>query len=235
MKFLRSVSCIMYNFCHPWRSDKAQRAVYGGRVVGESAFKTFNEVGPKVHHIYEVFNEGPWKVSTLDVVILWPFQVANDKPQGKWLLYLEEVPLVTGKSFEEKWQRVLEKGIITNVILAPNGGAVGGECRVDSVNVNPVTLKPSVGMEDLDPSFSDKPNTVYNNNNQSNFVRRKRDTEKVVASKIVIDGNGHKETIVSMVCILIKFFSPTNFILKKKKKKFIIPRIARLGPPSASR
>lgn len=56
-----------------------------------------NEVGPKVSHVYEVFNEGPWRVSSLEVHISWPYEVANDKAHGKWLLYLEELPTVQGK------------------------------------------------------------------------------------------------------------------------------------------
>lgn len=64
--------------------------------MGESAIKKLIDVGPKVAHVYQVFNDGPWKVSTLDVEIQWPFEVANDKPQGKWLLYLEETPIIQG-------------------------------------------------------------------------------------------------------------------------------------------
>lgn len=63
-------------------------------MVGESAIKHLNEVGPKISHIYEVFNEGPWKVSTVEVRISWPYEVANDKVHGKWLLYMEEMPTI---------------------------------------------------------------------------------------------------------------------------------------------
>lgn len=79
-----------------YRSAKTQWAFYGGPVVGESAIKYLNEVGPKVSHIYEVFNEGPWKVSTVEVHISWPYEVANDKAHGKWLLYMEEMPTIQG-------------------------------------------------------------------------------------------------------------------------------------------
>lgn len=48
--------------------------------------------------MYEVFNEGPWRVSSLEVRISWPYEVANDKAHGKWLLYLEEIPIVQGKT-----------------------------------------------------------------------------------------------------------------------------------------
>lgn len=77
-------------------TSKSQWAYYGGPVIGESAIKHLHEIGPKVFHIYEVFNEGPWRVSALDVKIRWPYEVANDKPHGKWLLYLEDIPSVQG-------------------------------------------------------------------------------------------------------------------------------------------
>lgn len=96
----------MYDYCKikstvtnykNYRSAKIQWAFYGGPVIGESAVKHLNEVGPKVSHIYEVFNEGPWRVSSLEIRISWPYEVANDKAHGKWLLYLEELPTVQGE------------------------------------------------------------------------------------------------------------------------------------------
>lgn len=79
-----------------YRSAKTNWAFYGGPVIGESAIKHLSEIGPKVSHTYEVFNEGPWKVSSVEVRISWPYEVANDKSHGKWLLYLEELPTVQG-------------------------------------------------------------------------------------------------------------------------------------------
>lgn len=50
----------------------------------------------------------------MEVDIEWPHQVGNDKPLGKWLLYLEDIPVVDG--------------------------AGGGECNVDERLVNPLKL-----------------------------------------------------------------------------------------------
>lgn len=55
---------------------------------------TMDDVGSKVIHTYQIYNDGPWKAPVVSVTILWPFQVKNDKPQGKWLLYLEEEPTI---------------------------------------------------------------------------------------------------------------------------------------------
>eukprot|EP00096_Caligus_rogercresseyi_P010607 TRINITY_DN3934_c0_g1_i1.p1 TRINITY_DN3934_c0_g1~~TRINITY_DN3934_c0_g1_i1.p1 ORF type:complete len:1077 (+),score=263.50 TRINITY_DN3934_c0_g1_i1:151-3381(+) len=74
---------------------------YGGSVLGESAMKFISDVGSKVTHTFQVFNEGPWHVRELDVVIDWPYQLQpprlppfhnSTSKEGKWLLYLSETP-----------------------------------------------------------------------------------------------------------------------------------------------
>ena len=71
-----------------------QKVFYGGQVQGESAMRDLAEVGPLVDHRYLVKNSGPSMVDVLTVVISWPHQVQNNKPQGKWLLYLASHPVV---------------------------------------------------------------------------------------------------------------------------------------------
>lgn len=71
---------------------------YGGTVRGESALRDVSEIGPLVQHRYLVTNYGPSEVDVVTVKISWPFQVENNKAQGKWLLYLTEHPqLKNGK------------------------------------------------------------------------------------------------------------------------------------------
>ncbi|XP_043273061.1 integrin alpha-PS1 isoform X2 [Venturia canescens] len=159
-------------------SAKTQWAYYGGPVVGESAIKHLNQIGPKVSHIYQVFNEGPWKVSSVDVHISWPYEVANDKPHGKWLLYLEEMPTVQAL------------GDLGDCTLAP--GHV----------VNPLKLQGSMSMDDFDPLFSTTtyPPITYYRNRTYNHIRERRDTEKVVNTRTIIDNDGHRHQVVSMNC-----------------------------------
>lgn len=57
-----------------------------------------DEIGSRVTHIYTIQNNGHWHVSRVNVKIDWPFQVANNKDQGKWLLYLDERPTVEGNA-----------------------------------------------------------------------------------------------------------------------------------------
>ena len=71
-----------------------EKVFYGGDVKGESAMADVAEIGPLVDHRYLVKNRGPSMVDVLTVRISWPFQVENNKPQGKWLLYLTSHPVV---------------------------------------------------------------------------------------------------------------------------------------------
>ncbi|XP_020290925.1 integrin alpha-PS1 isoform X2 [Pseudomyrmex gracilis] len=176
---------------------KTQWAFYGGPVVGESAIKHLNEIGPKVSHIYEVFNEGPWKVSTVEVRISWPYEVANDKAHGKWLLYIEEMPTVQ---------------------------ALGdGECILPPGHVvNPLRLQDSItfdGLDILQPASRPSANEHFNN--YTNHVRVTRDTEKVVNTRTVIDKDGRRHRVVAMNCKAgtAKCFDITCYIYNLQRKQ----------------
>ncbi|XP_066588057.1 integrin alpha-PS1 isoform X2 [Prorops nasuta] len=175
-------------------SAKTQWAHYGGPVIGESAIKHLNEVGPRISHTYEIFNEGPWRVSSIEVRISWPYEVANDKEHGKWLLYLEELPIVQGS----------------------------GECKLPpGHSANPLNLQGNLSMDDLDsllPLPTSSPSLSYNH---SNYMRSKRDTEKVVNTKIIIDKDGHRHQVVSMNCkaTTAKCFDITCIIYNLQRKQ----------------
>lgn len=154
-------------------SAKTQWAFYGGNVVGESAIKKLDQVGPKVSHTYDVFNEGPWKVRTVEVIISWPYEVANDKPHGKWLLYLEEKPSIshTGECF------------------LPGG-----------YKENPLNLLKSSSYEDLEPEYPTVTSPTYQRNRTTiNHIRERRHMEQVVNTKTEVDEDGHRHQVVAMV------------------------------------
>lgn len=184
-------------------SAKIQWAFYGGPVIGESAIKHLNEVGPKVSHIYEVFNEGPWRVSSLEVRILWPYEVANDKAHGKWLLYLEELPTVQGV----------------------------GECVLPPGHVvNPLKLQDSITYDDIDV-FQSAASTTPTLYNHTNHIRSRRDTEKVVNTRTIVDKDGHRRQVVSMNCKAgtAKCLEITCFIYNlQRKQEAVITVKARL-------
>lgn len=63
--------------------------------------KHLEDIGARVTHKYQIDNNGQWDLTYVKVNIQWPVQVSPgeerlDKP-GKWLLYLEGVPIVSGK------------------------------------------------------------------------------------------------------------------------------------------
>lgn len=187
-------------------SAKIQWAVYGGPIIGESAIKHLNEVGPKVSHVYEVFNEGPWRVSSLEVRISWPYEVANDKAHGKWLLYLEEIPIVQASG--------------------------DGECILPPGHiVNPLKLQDSISYDDIDVFQSAISTSLTLPHNHTIRIRNRRDTEKVVNTRTIIDKDGHRHQVVSMNCKAgtAKCFDITCFIYNlQRKQEAIITVKARL-------
>lgn len=79
-----------------FRAASPTVVLFGGEPKGESAIHYKDQVGNRIRHTYEVFNNGPATVDNLQVLIEWPFQVANNKRLGKWLLYMDEKPTVDG-------------------------------------------------------------------------------------------------------------------------------------------
>uniref|UniRef100_A0A2M4A3S4 Putative vitronectin receptor alpha subunit n=2 Tax=Anopheles triannulatus TaxID=58253 RepID=A0A2M4A3S4_9DIPT len=74
---------------------RPEQVFYGGgssEIVGESAIEKLEEIGMPIEHVYEIYNDGPWRAPVIKLMIDWPLQVANNKPQGKWLLYLDALP-----------------------------------------------------------------------------------------------------------------------------------------------
>uniref|UniRef100_A0A182RM65 Uncharacterized protein n=1 Tax=Anopheles funestus TaxID=62324 RepID=A0A182RM65_ANOFN len=76
-----------------------EQVFYGSgdaQVMGESAIHSLDEIGMSVEHKYQasIYNDGPWRAPYVRLEIDWPLQVANNKPQGKWLLYLDALPML---------------------------------------------------------------------------------------------------------------------------------------------
>lgn len=80
---------------------KPEQVWYGGKVIGASAMQTETDIGSEVMHVYSVFNFGPYMVPQFDVNVRWPLEVENMRKNGKYLLYLVELPkvLVDGSTY----------------------------------------------------------------------------------------------------------------------------------------
>lgn len=151
---------------------------YGGEPKGESAMKYFDDIGSRVWHTYLVINEGPWEINEMSVIIDWPLQVASNRDEGKWLLYLEDVPEIEVVHSDSK-----------------------PTCKVQGVNVLNLTrrfdtqdLAPDNLMMPprLDPNFTPTP---------PNFSRRKREAEYVIPPEIMTGKDGKNRKIVTMDCM----------------------------------
>ncbi|XP_046678845.1 integrin alpha-PS1 isoform X2 [Homalodisca vitripennis] len=158
---------------------KPEQVLYGGPVRGESAMVYKDEIGSRVQHTYQVYNQGPWRVSNLEIHIEWPFQVANTKPLGKWLLYMEEKPYIEALS--------------------------GGECFMAPNQVNPLGLVDRPGLLEV-PLDGSTPVPPYNvsqeGNGEGQRTRRRRDAEMVVTAETYKDKDGRIHRVVNMNCLL---------------------------------
>lgn len=116
---------------------------------------------------------------------MWPYQVANDKPKGKWLLYLEEEPKIES--------------------------AGGGECYVKDNDVNPLRLKKHFRKE-LDTLQPPEPmirapfnkSYTFNDNkeieSEINILNRiKRDRSMVIKAESLRDSYGKRTDVVHLV------------------------------------
>ncbi|XP_076263207.1 integrin alpha-PS1-like isoform X2 [Rhynchophorus ferrugineus] len=152
---------------------------FGGEVVGESAMRYLEDIGARVTHEYTIDNRGEWDLPSFQVHIKWPYQVrptANDE-EGKWLLYLEELPVV--------------KGVEQSVCIIHNEKAV----------VNPLDLKHldnSLSNNEPENLYKDQP--LYLSNTSDSKTLRKRRNTAGVAEPIKLTKEGIERNIVVMDC-----------------------------------
>lgn len=174
-----------------------EQTFYGGDIKGESAMETIEDIGTAVQHIYLIYNDGPWRAPKVQVNIQWPHQVANDKPQGKWLLYLTDTPSVDA----------------TN----------GGDCVVDPHSaINPLGLKKTSVMNELvqmdrytqrahnksltfAADKSERFNSWYSKQtsfsaSENTLNRVRRDRSMIIRAERLTDKDGKQTDIVHMDC-----------------------------------
>ncbi len=144
------------------------------------------EIGPKVTHVYDIYNKGPWKASHFNIIIFWPHQVGNNhsNPEGKWLLYPDKPPEVQGD----------------------------GQCSVSEVLINVLNLSHPLTSGEANlplPDITELPDVVFTPdrvNAEKSDLRKRRtkrspslSTETVVSPDIEYDSEGNKRKVVKMV------------------------------------
>uniref|UniRef100_A0A182J864 Uncharacterized protein n=1 Tax=Anopheles atroparvus TaxID=41427 RepID=A0A182J864_ANOAO len=136
MRIHRMAKLSISGVAHP------EQVFYGGggsAILGESAIQTLDEIGMPVRHVYQIYNDGPWRAPFVKLMIDWPLQVANNKPQGKWLLYLDAQPTLemssTGITGQERSYCEVQKKSV-----ASGGAMVIGFDGENASPVNPLRL-----------------------------------------------------------------------------------------------
>ncbi|XP_058175581.1 integrin alpha-PS1 [Anopheles ziemanni] len=144
MRIRRMAKLSISGVAHP------EQVFYGGggsAILGESAIQTLDEIGMPVRHVYQIYNDGPWRAPFVKLMIDWPLQVANNKPQGKWLLYLDALPMlemssngITGAPGPASYCEVQRKSTSAGgaVVIGVNG-------EPEASPVNPLQLREKGG------------------------------------------------------------------------------------------
>ena len=168
-----------------------ERVHYGGRdrVLGESAMNQLSDIGPQIIHKFVVINSGPSMLDVLTVRIQWPFQVASDWPQGKWLLYLTDHPtLKNGRGActlpPEYQSNPLNLTGYHNGIVARHAEAYAEK----------------LVWNEIEQSFMNKIEDEVGHNNIHHHSRPKRDIEKVIVPRTVKVNDEKTKKVVTMDC-----------------------------------
>lgn len=152
----------------------------------------------------QVNNDGPWRAPYVEVDIDWPHQVGNDKPLGKWLLYLEELPIVEGNgecTVSEKLVNPLNLKIKEQPasMMAPALMADPALLRTNRINKSHSFVEYREKMSQSEKSSSSEKKSS-NDENVLNRVRR--DRSMIIRAEKLIDKDGKKTNIVSMVSLV---------------------------------
>jgi integrin alpha 7 len=154
--------------------------------------------------LFQVNNDGPWRAPYFEVDIDWPFQVGNDKPLGKWLLYLEDTPLIEGAGGGDcAVQNFTETVNPLHLDKRPQGIALMSEPLME----DPVLLRRSNKSHTITQykqkvTYEEKSSTT---NENSILNRVKRDRSMIIRSDKLVDSDGKKTNIVTMVSMLDGF------------------------------
>ena len=71
--------------------------------------------------------------------------------------------------------------------------------------MNPLKLQDSISYDDIDVFQSAISTSLTLPHNHTIRIRNRRDTEKVVNTRTIIDKDGHRHQVVSMVIIFMFF------------------------------
>lgn len=182
-----------------------EQSFYGGEVRGESAMSSLDDIGTIVTHTYQIYNDGPWKAPYMEVNILWPHQVANDKPQGKWLLYLEEKPSIEGGGGGEC--ELQTNGAMFNPLQLQRTSLVASQIA----DLQPMKYSRLVNMNNSMSMASNVDDMVGGKSEFAKLTaassvtmnRVKRDRAMIIRPERLVDKDGKKTDVVNMVSVIL--------------------------------
>lgn len=119
--------------------------------------------------------------------------MANDKPQGKWLLYLEDVPIVDGTG---------ECTMTTPINPLKLKKQVENMMMASSMASEPYTRRFVNKSHSYSTEYSEKmssSSTIRKSSSESSLNRVKRDRAMVIRPESLTDNDGKKTNIVFMV------------------------------------
>jgi integrin alpha 7 len=133
---------------------------------------------------------------------MWPHQVANDKPQGKWLLYMDEPPIIEGAGGGECYvnqQKLINPLLLQKRPATPDQIAqlLQEQPRFYSGNKTKVSFSES--------SIYEKTTNTKFSSISSSLNRVKRDRAMIIRAERLTDKDGKKTDTVHMVSF---FFQP---------------------------
>ncbi|XP_060803128.1 integrin alpha-PS1 [Amyelois transitella] len=177
---------------------RPEQVFYGGEVKGESAMTYFDDVGPAIVHKYQVSNEGRWRVNAVQVLILWPHQVASDKPQGKWLLYPENITAIDEETGHSHGKCFTSEEQLNPLKLLTRPGST--EPLLENLKMEPLLSSRSGKMSARSSSKRyNESRKAYTYSSVENRVRRRRNTEEQVQAAAYTD-DGQRKHVENMSC-----------------------------------
>ncbi|KAG5684851.1 hypothetical protein PVAND_014061 [Polypedilum vanderplanki] len=174
---------------------RPQQVFYGGEIKGESAMNHLEDIGSLVIHTFQVYNHGPWRAPYVEVDIDWPHQVGNDKEQGKWLLYLEDFPIIEGA-----------QGSCTNLSINPlNLSKKPSTQKLAALIEEPALMRRPSNKSITFAAYKQKisiDSSSHEKQTSDNGAlnRVKRDRAMIIRAEKLTDSDGKKTNIVTMDC-----------------------------------
>ncbi len=167
----------------------------GGEVRGESAMRVLGEIGPTLTHRFQVTNGGPSMVDVLTVEVDWPHQVQSGKPQGKWLLYLTEHPLLRNG----RGDCFLPAGVSANPLnLTSSASAV--KDGIIARHVSALREEEEEGKSVRDVSSSSEDDGSSDLSGGGGLKRTRREVEMVIPAQTVTGPDGSRTSVVRLDC-----------------------------------